>query len=87
MVSALLLVKNSKTDSSGLQAVIPSNLLDCYKNQSLLTRENLPPLTLNVLLAIIRKLETSTGDSTDMRTISSQIMSRQELVININTLV
>lgn len=79
-----LFAKNSKPDSSGLQAAVPSNLLDCYKNHTLLTRENLPPFTLNVLLSIIRKLETISGDSTDMRTLSSQIMNRQDKFTNTN---
>ncbi|XP_046673262.1 uncharacterized protein LOC124362633 [Homalodisca vitripennis] len=65
----------SQSDTSGLQATIPQNLINCYRNMSLLTREYLPPMTLNSLLAIIRKLENTPGVYLDMRTLSTQIMN------------
>ncbi|XP_054267632.1 uncharacterized protein LOC128989676 [Macrosteles quadrilineatus] len=70
---------HGQTDQSGLQAVIPDSLVDCYRNSTLLTRENLPPMTLNTLLAIIRKLETLPGTFLDMRTLSTQIMTSYRL--------
>jgi len=68
-----------QVNQSGLQAVIPANLLNCYRNTSLQTRENLPPMTLNTLLAIVRKLESQPGNFLDMRTLSTQILNSYRL--------
>ncbi|XP_063395064.1 uncharacterized protein LOC134680017 [Cydia fagiglandana] len=49
-------------------------LRDCYSEPNLLDRNNLPPMTLSVLLDIIRKIEDHPNAVGDIRQISTAIM-------------
>uniref|UniRef100_A0A1B6D0F0 Uncharacterized protein n=1 Tax=Clastoptera arizonana TaxID=38151 RepID=A0A1B6D0F0_9HEMI len=65
--------------SAAIQATIPATLTECYRNQSLLLRENLLPNTLSSLLAILRKIESSTLINMDMRTLASTLLMSYRL--------
>ncbi|CAH0390255.1 unnamed protein product [Bemisia tabaci] len=55
---------------SQIRSEIPAALLDCYRYPELLQREHLLPMTTNVLIALIRKIERYQGTNLDARTTS-----------------
>ncbi|XP_046990463.1 uncharacterized protein LOC124595663 [Schistocerca americana] len=52
---------------------IPSNLIDCYTNQTLMERDNRLPATLTTLIDIIRKLELL--HNSDVRVLSTALLN------------
>uniref|UniRef100_A0A224X697 Putative dosage compensation complex subunit mle n=1 Tax=Panstrongylus lignarius TaxID=156445 RepID=A0A224X697_9HEMI len=54
---------------------IPISLLDCYNSNYITTRDNLLPMTVNTLIALVRKIEDAVGTNMDVRTMSSAILS------------
>lgn len=59
---------------ANLQATIPSHLLECYMNQTLLVRENLLPMSIDAAIALLRKIESYPGLNMDIRTLATTLI-------------
>ncbi|KAK9507939.1 hypothetical protein O3M35_007695 [Rhynocoris fuscipes] len=62
------------TSSDGIHPNIPPSLLECYNSTYITTRDNLLPMTVNTLIALVRKLEESVP-SMDVRTMSRALLT------------
>lgn len=58
------------------QTRIPTSLLECYENLNIFERDNRLPMTINTLIAILRKVEDSPDQSEDLRQFSSSVIHR-----------
>lgn len=62
-------------DNDELNPNIPSSLLECYNSSYITTKDNLLPMNVNTLIALIRKIEDAVGTNMDVRTMSSALLS------------
>ncbi|RZF45960.1 hypothetical protein LSTR_LSTR008337 [Laodelphax striatellus] len=63
----------------GLKAAIPEALLPCYKQPLLKTKDLLLPMSMPVLINLIRKVENYQGLNMDMRSLSTTLLQRFRL--------
>lgn len=60
-----------------VQTRIPESLLECYQDPILLQRDYRLPMTMNMLIDLIRKVENDpSGMNMDMRTLVSTLLHR-----------
>ncbi|KAL5289533.1 hypothetical protein ACFFRR_009561 [Megaselia abdita] len=58
------------------QLQIPPSLLECYQNGTYLYRDNRLPMTLDVLISLIEKVENTQNYNNDIRQVSIQLIQR-----------
>lgn len=58
------------------QLQIPPSLLECYQNGTYLYRDNRLPMTLDVLISLIEKVENAPNYNNDIRQVSNQLIQR-----------
>lgn len=58
-----------------MRATVPNHLLECYRNPQLV-KNNLLPMTMPVLIDLIRKVETYNGMNMDMRVLATVLLQR-----------
>ncbi|XP_039275813.1 uncharacterized protein LOC111043364 [Nilaparvata lugens] len=63
----------------GLKASIPDTLLPCYKHPLLKTKDLLLPMSMPVLINLVRKVENYQGLNMDMRSLSTTLLQRFRL--------
>lgn len=56
------------------QTRVASHLSECYNNVTLINRNNLPPVTVQVLIDIIRKIEDNANVNMDLRQIAAVLL-------------
>lgn len=76
----LLLSSVVKISGQGYGKTLSPFLMECYSEPNLLDRNNLPPMTLPVMLDIIRKIEDHPNSVGDMRQISTAIIFMSVLI-------
>lgn len=76
----LLLSSVVKISGQGYGKTLSPFLMECYSEPNLLDRNNLPPMTLPVMLDIIRKIEDHPNSVGDMRQISTAIIFKSVLI-------
>lgn len=58
------------------QLQIPPSLLECYQNGTYLYRDNRLPMTIDVLISLIEKIESTPNYNNDIRQVSIQLIQR-----------
>lgn len=58
------------------QLQIPPSLLECYQNGTYLYRDNRLPMTMDVLISLIEKVENTQNYNNDIRQVSNQLIQR-----------
>lgn len=76
----LLLSSVVKISGQGYGKTLSPFLMECYSEPNLLDRNNLPPMTLPVMLDIIRKIEDHPNSVGDMRQISTAIIFKSVMI-------
>lgn len=56
------------------QTRVADSLSECYSNPDLVNRNNLPPVTMQVLIDIIRKIEDNPNVNMDLRQLSTVLL-------------
>ncbi|XP_035901387.1 uncharacterized protein LOC118507242 [Anopheles stephensi] len=75
LVAALLLTIGVQAQENVLTRVAPS-MLECYENAHIFERDNRLPMTMNMLIELIRKVEDSPGFQQDIRQLAISMLHR-----------
>uniref|UniRef100_A0A182MR66 Uncharacterized protein n=1 Tax=Anopheles culicifacies TaxID=139723 RepID=A0A182MR66_9DIPT len=75
LVVAFLLTNSVDAQENVLTRVAPS-LLECYQNAHIFERDNRLPMTMNMLIELIRKVEDTPGFQQDIRQLAISILHR-----------
>lgn len=66
---------------------IPENILKCYSNKEYPSSNEMPPLNIQILIEILRKIESNEILSRDIRILTSMIYERYVSLSNNNTII
>ncbi|XP_049298889.1 uncharacterized protein LOC125771851 isoform X2 [Anopheles funestus] len=75
LLVAFLLTINVEAQENVLTRVAPS-MLECYENGHIFERDNRLPMTMNMLIELIRKVEDSPGFQQDIRQLAISMLHR-----------
>lgn len=64
------------TGQENAQTRIPHSLMECYEDALVFERDNRLPMTTNILIELIRKIEDSNDFTGDIRTLAVQLVHR-----------
>lgn len=75
LISNILLI-SIVNGQENAQRRVPSSLAECYKNRTILERDNRLPMTITTLINLIRKVEDTEGLNMDIRELAVAIVHR-----------
>ncbi|XP_055597479.1 uncharacterized protein LOC129747349 [Uranotaenia lowii] len=75
-VGALALLIPTTGGQENIMTRVAPGLLECYTNPEMFERDNRLPMTMNMLIELIRKVEDSPGLNEDMRQLSIALLHR-----------
>lgn len=73
LVISILYIVNAQENA---QTRIPSSLLECYEDPRLLQRDSQFPMTINIFIDLIRKIENSPGLNMEIKNIAIAMLHR-----------
>lgn len=76
---AVLSISGPVTGQENAQTRIPLSLMECYEDTLVFERDNRLPMTSNMLIELIRKVEDSNEFTGDIRTLAVQLVHRFRL--------
>lgn len=75
-ITLAVLSISAVTGQENAQTRIPNSLLECYEDSFIFERDNRLPMTSNMLIELIRKVEDSNEFTGDIRTLAVQLVHR-----------